>query len=237
MLTQGGGPVDPSDYSSIRVNGLIAAFLGLLTLQPVVTSCLIAAKLWASDRRLRARVGSSGGRIASRGSLAPVARIVLDSAGVYAATLLTMLILFLSGTTAFFIIMEAVVPIVALTFCGVITRVAAHASSLEHSTPVSHPALSPPAPHAHDTDHARRTAHRHFRASLASYGKRSRSGSPAEGMGNGVYEMPVVIRVSTERLSGIPDVPIAEAQELERGGEEDWEEGKNVNGWPFAEDM
>ncbi|EJU04338.1 hypothetical protein DACRYDRAFT_105401 [Dacryopinax primogenitus] len=209
MLTQGGAPVDAL-YTSVRINGLILAFLALITLQPLVTSSLIALKLVVSERTLHRAAGVYGAGKNTRGSLLPIARIVLDSAGAYVLTMLGMVVLFVSGSTVFFVFLEAVVPVIAITFCSIIIRIEAHSSALKLPQPVSSESHTPAPPS-------------HSRASTLT-GKRSRTPEDR------VYSNPVVITVSTERLSGILDVPrVVEEQEEQ--------EETRVVTWPFAEDV
>lgn len=97
----------------------------IMLVLPVVTSALIALRLWENERRV------STYRSGSLSSLIPIAKIVVESAAFYVAALLTMVILYGLNNPGFFIVGETITPIVSITFCGLITRVGVYSFKVQ----------------------------------------------------------------------------------------------------------
>ncbi|KAG1864840.1 hypothetical protein F4604DRAFT_1656903 [Suillus subluteus] len=103
----------------------VVALLVLTLLTNLITSGLLAYRIWTIERRV-----SAMGTIKS--TLMPIVRIFVDAAIMYSAVLFVMLVCFLCSNNAQFIIQDTVMPIIPITFYMVFIRITLRNTTLHH---------------------------------------------------------------------------------------------------------
>ncbi|KAF8142255.1 hypothetical protein K438DRAFT_2114669 [Mycena galopus ATCC 62051] len=96
-----------------RLTHWITVFYSVAVTQNVITTGLMALRLWTADRQ-SARIRIGGGLVL------PVLRILLESAALYLFVEILLLALYSVNYNAQFIILETITPVVGITF-GMIT--------------------------------------------------------------------------------------------------------------------
>jgi len=102
--------------SSIFILGKsIDAFFACTLSSNMTSTGLLAYRIWKING------ATSSSRVG--GSLVPIARVVADSGALYSVTLVVAMITFVSGSNSQFILVDMLVPIVAIAFYAIIIRV------------------------------------------------------------------------------------------------------------------
>ncbi|KAG7099699.1 hypothetical protein E1B28_001519 [Marasmius oreades] len=99
--------------------------------QNALTSSLIAYRLWKQEKNSRrAGIRSQG----SSSNLIPVARIVVESAALYMALLLCLIVLYIQNNNGQFVLQEASPPAVGIVFCSISVRVSMRSHKMWRTT-------------------------------------------------------------------------------------------------------
>ncbi|KZO96039.1 hypothetical protein CALVIDRAFT_146969 [Calocera viscosa TUFC12733] len=104
--------------------GWIISFYTLALVQNLITTTLIAYAIWSSDRTITAF------RAAGR-SLMPIVGIILESAVLYVAAQIALLVLYVLDCNAQYIALEMITPTVGLVFTSIVVRVGLRSHPLE----------------------------------------------------------------------------------------------------------
>ncbi|TFK53916.1 hypothetical protein OE88DRAFT_1131761 [Heliocybe sulcata] len=96
-----------------QLNQWITAFFVLTLSTNIICTALVAFRIWHINK-LSIRVGA--------GNLTPVLLVVVESGMIYSATLITLLVTYECGSWAQYLMLDAVSPIVGITFSLVILR-------------------------------------------------------------------------------------------------------------------
>jgi len=96
----------------ITLGNWIVSYFSITIALNVICTSLLAWKIWSINRKS-----------ARAGDLNSVIIIVVESGAIYSATLVTLLILYELGSFAQFIVLDAVNPIIGITFTLIIIRV------------------------------------------------------------------------------------------------------------------
>ncbi|KAJ6560354.1 hypothetical protein B0H19DRAFT_1290158 [Mycena capillaripes] len=94
----------------------IKTFFILAVAQNIITTALMAWRIAATDRQ------SASFRV-SKSNLEPIIRILVESAALYLTAELILLILYACNSNAQFILLEAITPIVGITFNAITIRI------------------------------------------------------------------------------------------------------------------
>ncbi|KAG1728063.1 uncharacterized protein EDB91DRAFT_1022189, partial [Suillus paluster] len=100
----------------------ITSFLGATLLANLVSTSLLAYRIWSIGRRVSNTASGTG-------VLRPVLRIVLDAGVLYSISLLAALICFVTKNHGHYILLDMIMPIISITFFMVIIRISLNASS------------------------------------------------------------------------------------------------------------
>jgi len=104
-----------------KLQNWIVSFFSLTLFTNFSCTTLIAGRIWWTHRRA---IGLVGGR-----SLVPAAVVIVESGAIYSACLVILLSLYLSGSFAQYIVLDAVTQVIGIVFSLVIVRVALGISS------------------------------------------------------------------------------------------------------------
>ncbi|KAJ7129174.1 hypothetical protein C8R44DRAFT_699820 [Mycena epipterygia] len=109
----------------------VKTFYSLAVAQNIITTSLMAWRIASTDRRASSyRVG--------QGNLEPILRILVESAALYLRVELILLVLYTCNNNAQFIALEAITPIIGITFNAIMIRITLRSqSSPSPSTPES----------------------------------------------------------------------------------------------------
>ncbi|KAJ6536784.1 hypothetical protein DFH09DRAFT_1315994 [Mycena vulgaris] len=100
----------------------IKTFASLAVAQNIITTALMAWRIAAAEQQVSSyRIG--------KGNLMPILRILVESAALYLVAELILLILYASNTNAQFIALEAITPIVGITFNLITIRITLRSQS------------------------------------------------------------------------------------------------------------
>jgi len=114
------------DNTVVTARNVLIAFEIIVTVQAVITSALIAIRLWRANKTASKY---SSGRLSS---LTSIVRLIGESAAFYAATLLTMVLLWGLAPAVVYEIFKMLIPaIVGLTFCGPSSSSGAYSSDVQ----------------------------------------------------------------------------------------------------------
>jgi len=103
----------------------VLVFQIIAVIQPVLTSGLIVFCLWKSEKNVSAY------RVGTVSSTLPVVKMVTESAAIYVAALLVLVILYGLSNPGFLVVSEMMSPIVPITFFGLTTRVGVHSFKVQ----------------------------------------------------------------------------------------------------------
>ncbi|KAG2040142.1 hypothetical protein BDR03DRAFT_858679 [Suillus americanus] len=103
----------------------VAALFVLTLLTNLLTSGLLAYRIWTIERRVSAMRTINS-------TLMPIVRILVDAAIMYSAVLFVMLVCFLCSNNAQYIIQDAIMPIVPIAFYMVFIRITLRNTTLDH---------------------------------------------------------------------------------------------------------
>ncbi|OCH95940.1 hypothetical protein OBBRIDRAFT_809485 [Obba rivulosa] len=92
----------------------IAAFYSLTLAANLVTTCLLAYKIWQLDKRVA--------HVRQRSRM-PIVHIVMDAGALYSMMLISALACFVNESNGQYIVLDMVTPIISITFYMVILRV------------------------------------------------------------------------------------------------------------------
>ncbi|KZT55526.1 hypothetical protein CALCODRAFT_351062 [Calocera cornea HHB12733] len=112
--------------------GWIVSFYTLALVQNLITTTLIAYAIWRSDRTITAF------RAAGR-SLMPIVGIVMESAALYVAAQIALLVLYVLDCNAQYIALEMITPTVGLVFTSIVVRIGLRSHPLEGQQQASDP--------------------------------------------------------------------------------------------------
>ncbi|KAJ6536755.1 hypothetical protein DFH09DRAFT_1178674 [Mycena vulgaris] len=100
----------------------VKAFYSLAVAQNIITTALIAWRIAVTEQQASSyRIG--------KGNLMPILRILVESAALYLVAELILLILYASNNNAQFIALEAITPIVGITFNAITIRITLRSQS------------------------------------------------------------------------------------------------------------
>ncbi|PSR78629.1 hypothetical protein PHLCEN_2v7376 [Hermanssonia centrifuga] len=100
-----------------RLLAWITAFYAVSFTQSLLTTGLMAFRIWNADRR-------TAKYRTTKGNLLPVLRILIESAAMQLAVEFVLLILYVANVNAQYILLELVTPLVAITFNAITIRIA-----------------------------------------------------------------------------------------------------------------
>jgi len=98
----------------------ITIWYTLALVQNLITTSLIAIRLWYYERK-------AGPYRTGNFSLSPIIHIIVESASIYVAAQLVLLITFVSSDNAQYVLLEIITPIVGIVFCLIIVLTGLHA--------------------------------------------------------------------------------------------------------------
>ncbi|KAJ6561443.1 hypothetical protein DFH09DRAFT_1159953 [Mycena vulgaris] len=104
------------------LNAWIITFTAIAVAQNIITTGLMAWRIAAAEQQV------SSHRL-SKGNLMPILRILVESAALYLFAELILLVLYVSTNNALFIALEAITPIVGITFNLITIRITLHSQS------------------------------------------------------------------------------------------------------------
>ena len=90
-----------------RLTHFISTFFGLGLTQNIITTCLIAFRIWHRDHFVSTMRAGGG-----RSNLMPVVHVLVESAAIYVATMLILVILYVLNHNAQYIVLETITPTV-----------------------------------------------------------------------------------------------------------------------------
>ncbi|KAJ7737649.1 hypothetical protein B0H14DRAFT_3611184 [Mycena olivaceomarginata] len=99
-----------------RLTNWITVFFSTAVAQNIITTGLMALRLWQREKR------STQYRI-SRGGFIPILLILMESAALYLFVETLLLTLYEVNYNAQFIVLEAVTPVIGITFCMITVRI------------------------------------------------------------------------------------------------------------------
>ncbi|KAG2347115.1 hypothetical protein BDR05DRAFT_974184 [Suillus weaverae] len=114
----------------------ITAFVILTIINNVLSSGLLAYRIWVIDR-------NSSTIRATKSTMMPIIRVLIDAAVLYSATLITTLICFLYSNNGQIIFLDMAVPIMAITFYMVLIRIAIARQTRSHLSTSTAPSRTP----------------------------------------------------------------------------------------------
>ncbi|KIJ62326.1 hypothetical protein HYDPIDRAFT_94799 [Hydnomerulius pinastri MD-312] len=94
----------------------ITLFYGLTIITNLLSTGLLAYKLWTTDRR-------TASIRTSRSHLRPILRVVLDAGMIYSVTLLAAFSCYLAESNGEFVVLDMISPIISITFYMAIIRI------------------------------------------------------------------------------------------------------------------
>ncbi|KAG2138790.1 hypothetical protein BD769DRAFT_227941 [Suillus cothurnatus] len=114
------------DIYSNKAGRWVAALYALTLLTNLITSGLLAYRIWAIERRVSAM------RATMQGTLMPIVRIFVDAAIMYSTVLFVMLVCFLCSNNAQYVILDTIIPIIPIAFYMVFIRITLRNNTLNH---------------------------------------------------------------------------------------------------------
>jgi len=121
-------PAEPVFISELH--DWIVSFFSLTLFTNFSSTSLIAGRIWWIHRKVL-------GNVIKGGSLMPAVIVVIESGAIYSACLVILLSLYLSGSYAQYIALDAVTQVIGIVFSLIIIRVALGVSSTATTTAVS----------------------------------------------------------------------------------------------------
>ncbi|KAG2132950.1 hypothetical protein DEU56DRAFT_421937 [Suillus clintonianus] len=110
--------IDDGNIYTNQTEQWVMAFFTLTLSTNLISSGLLAYRIWTFERNLSAI------RASTSGTLMHIVRVLVDAALLYSAALLPMLICFIRSNNAQYVIADMMTPIISVTFYMVLIRIA-----------------------------------------------------------------------------------------------------------------
>ncbi|KAG1736527.1 hypothetical protein EDB19DRAFT_1896031 [Suillus lakei] len=114
----------------------VTGFFALTLATNLISSGLLAYRIWTFERNLSAI------RASTSGTLTHIVRVLVDAALVYSAALLSMLICFIRSNNGQYVIADMITPIISIAFYTVLIRIAIGNTTFDYPLTISGVAIS-----------------------------------------------------------------------------------------------